>query len=212
MMQRLIVLAAGLVLFSVSHSVLAAVRVRRRGERRLGSARAYRLAYSLAAVALLAATLVGTRGPWPVVWRAEGAARVALVGLQALAVAGIVVTVRGFDLGAFLGLRGDPARRAAPLQTGGAYRLCRHPLYFFTATLFSAWPTMDLRWLVVALWLWVYAAVGAVFEERKLLATFGDEYRRYRGTHWRLLPLGGWGRQARVAPAARAPRRAGGPS
>ena len=74
------------------------------------------------------------------------------------------------------------------------YRLCRHPLYFATCVLFSAWPTMDLRWLIVVIWLWLYAAVGSVFEERKLVAAFGDDYKRYQASRPRLLPILSLGR------------------
>ena len=74
---------------------------------------------------------------------------------------------RGFDVPEFLGLRAPCARDgvrpvAAPgartrlsggLQTGGAYALCRHPIYFFTALFFSAWPSMDEGKLVFAAWI-----------------------------------------------------------
>jgi protein-S-isoprenylcysteine O-methyltransferase Ste14 len=188
---RVAILIGGLVLFSVLHSVLAAEAVRRHGEARLGrSPQLYRLLYILLAVGLLVAALIGSRGPWPLLWRAEGWRRGLLVGVEALALAGFLATVRSLDVLRFLGLRGAPRPATERPQTRGTYRLCRHPLYFFTAVLFTALPTMDLRWLIVAAWLWLYGYVGSIFEERKLVAAFGEEYRRYRDTHWRLLPLG----------------------
>jgi protein-S-isoprenylcysteine O-methyltransferase Ste14 len=201
MTQRILVLAGGLVLFSLLHSVLAVERVRRRGERVLGGRpRLYRGLYSVLAVGLLVATLQISRGDWPIVWRAQGAPRLALLAVEVVALVGFVASVARFDVPQFLGLtaRARPDT-SEPLRTDGVYRLCRHPLYFFTGLAFSAWPTMDLRWLVVAVWLWAYSWIGSEFEERKLLAMFGDAYRRYRDTHWRLLPFG-----PKRAPLARA--------
>ena len=192
MTLRIAALACGLVLFSVAHSVLAAERVRARCERGLGNRpRAYRVLYNLLAVAALLAVLQAAGGDHPIVWRARGTLRAALWAVEAVAVAGFVASVRQFDVTQFLGLGAAPQlRERAGLRVDGVYRLCRHPLYFFTALAFSAWPTMDLRWLVVAVWIWAYAWIGSGFEERKLLAAFGEEYRRYRDAHWRLLPLG----------------------
>jgi protein-S-isoprenylcysteine O-methyltransferase Ste14 len=190
-LPRLAILISGLVIFSAVHSLLAADRVREPATRLLGAPGRYRILYSLVAVVLLAGTLLLTRGDYPVVWRARGALRAVLLGVQAVALAGFFLTVRSFNLGGFLGIKDVPL--VAPgdrLATGGVYGLCRHPLYFFTSLFFSAWPTMDIRWLTVAAWLWVYSYVGSIFEERKLLRTFGAPYARYRATHARLLPLG----------------------
>ena len=218
MIGRLAILGGGLALFAILHSVLAAERVRRPLERGLGDRpQLYRGLYNLLAVAILLAALLASRGPVPLVWRATGMLRVALWGLEGVLLAGWIATVWRFDLPCFLGFAAHPrasrsrsgGSRSEALQTHGAYALCRHPLYFFTAAIFSAWPSMNLRWLLVAVWLWVYAYIGSIFEERKLLAAHGGAYRTYRDTHWRLLPFGPRrSRAARVAAGAASPPRA----
>ena len=190
--QRLAILGAGLIAFSILHSFLASDRARTWAERALGlRGRPYRLIYNLFAVGLLVSAWISTRGEYPFAWRVTGWARLALLAVQALALVGFVLTVREFDAPEFLGLRGGPGRSVgAGLQTRGMYALCRHPLYLTTAAFFSARPTMDLRWLVLAAWLWIYAYIGSIFEERRLLREYGDSYRRYQATHARLLLLG----------------------
>jgi len=188
---RLLVLVAGLVVFSVVHSVLAADRVREPATRLLGGhSSRYRVLYNLVAVALLAATLLLAGGEYPVVWRTRGVLRAVFLGIQAVALAGFLLTFRSFNLGGFLGLKEPPHGMGDRLATEGMYGLCRHPLYFFTSLFFSAWPTMNLKWFIVAVWLWAYSYLGSIFEERKLLRTFGAPYARYRATHPRLMPLG----------------------
>src|SRR5262245_16046788 len=191
---RLVILIGGLLAFAVLHSVLAADRVRLRGERALGSAQRYRLAYNLVSIALLGGALLASRGAYPIVWRAQGIARVGLLLVQAIAALGFLATVRGFRVSEFLGLAPRSAQGerfvGGRLQTDGLYARCRHPLYFFTALFFSAWPTMDLRALVVAIWLWAYGYVGSIFEERKLVAELGASYVAYRERTPRLLPFG----------------------
>jgi methanethiol S-methyltransferase len=187
--NRILGLVAGLIAFAVLHSVLAVPGVRRRGEALLGSAERYRLAYSLVAVLVLTAVLLATRGTYPVVWQARGAWRVVLLAVQGVAIAGFLLTVRTFDR-SFFGLRAPRAPAGSDFRVHGPYGRCRHPLYFFTNLFFSAWPTMDLRWFTVAVWLWAYAYVGSIFEERKLVAELGDVYRAYQARMPRLLPLG----------------------
>jgi protein-S-isoprenylcysteine O-methyltransferase Ste14 len=190
MTARLLLLVAGLVLFAVLHTLLAAERVRARLSPLVGP-RGYRLAYNLLAITWLLGLAALTRGDWRVVWDAHGVARLALRGVQIAAGVLLAVTARSFDLGHFAGIR-QLRRRAEErggLRHSGPYRLCRHPLYLATCVLFSAQPTMDLRWLITSAWLWIYSAVGSAIEEHKLVAAFGAEYRSYQSTHRRLLPL-----------------------
>jgi methanethiol S-methyltransferase len=187
--SRSFVLVSGLVLFAVVHSVLAADRVRRAGEGRLG-ARVYRIAYNVVAVLILAGTLWAARGAYPNVWRVTGIARGVLLAVQGIAVLGFIATVRSFELGEFLGTRAPRQPANGRFRADGMYARCRHPLYFFTALFFSAWPTMDLRALVLAVWLWAYGYFGSIIEERKLVAEFGQVYVEYRARTPRLLPLG----------------------
>jgi len=181
-----------LLLFSLVHTSLAHDALRGRVQRLLRlDAGQYRLVYNLVSALLLTAALLASRGEYPVLWRTTGGLRWLLYGIQAAALVGFVAALRTFDLHSFAGLR--HAEPAVPTTTG-VFRICRHPLYLFTCVCFSAWPTMDLRMLIVAVWLWIYAWVGSIFEERKLVAQFGDAYREYQRCHPRLLP---WPRASR---------------
>ena len=202
MSRHLAVLVAALVLFSVVHSVLASTRARRASARWGLGARADRLLYNAVSVVMFLPAWALVRGGFPVIWNAQGAVRIILLAVQGLAVIGFVIALRGFDIGEFVGYRaprdaGDgqasgpvPSRPAPVLNTRGAYALCRHPLYTFTGLFFTAWPVMDWGRLVFAIWVWVYAWLGSIHEERRLVETFGAAYRAYQKSHWRLLPFG----------------------
>lgn len=191
-----------LIVFAVVHSLLATTRARRVSARWGIDPRGDRLLYNAISILLLIPVWALIRGGFPIVWEAGGTARILLLVVQGLAVVGFLAALRGFDLGAFIGFRaprdaaGGLERSesrpdgAPPLNTRGAYALCRHPLYLFTGLFFSAWPVMDVGRLTFAIWVWVYAWVGSIHEERRLVATFGGAYREYQRTHWRLLPFG----------------------
>jgi methanethiol S-methyltransferase len=74
----------------------------------------------------------------------------------------------------------------------GLYRWVRHPLYFgFLVVTFSA-PVMTIGHLVFAVTTTVYLLIGIYFEERDLLARYGDPYREYRAQVPMLLPFFQW--------------------
>ena len=85
---------------------------------------------------------------------------------------------------------GGGARDPAPprLRTPFFYRFVRHPLYsgFFIA--FWATPHMSLGHLLLAAGVSVYMLIGIFYEERDLVATFGDDYREYRSRTGMLAP------------------------
>ncbi len=105
----------------------------------------------------------------------------------------------GYALGMFdpLGLRPIWAhlrRRpsgSAPFVVRGPYRWVRHPLYSCILVLFWSNPDVTAdRLLFDVLWT-TWICVGAVLEERDLVADFGDVYRQYQHQVPMLVPWRG---------------------
>jgi protein-S-isoprenylcysteine O-methyltransferase Ste14 len=136
--------------------------------------------------------------PAPVLWDVRGALDIPFLAVRVLALAGLVWTVRSFSLPDFFGDRasdapGDhapdtPASGSVRLSTGGAFALCRHPLYLFMSLLAAATTLMPLGRALMAGTLVIYVAIGSRLEEIKLEREFGPAYARYRArTPW-LIP------------------------
>jgi protein-S-isoprenylcysteine O-methyltransferase Ste14 len=64
--------------------------------------------------------------------------------------------------------------------TPGPYKLVRHPLYLGWFIAFWATPTMTATHLMFAIVTTAYILIAIQFEERDLVASLGDDYRRYR--------------------------------
>ena len=83
--------------------------------------------------------------------------------------------------------------------TPGPYKMVRHPLYLGWLFAFWATPTMTFTHLVFAIMTTAYILLAIRFEERDLIATLGDDYRRYRERVPIIIPgLGGSRRPAGV--------------
>jgi protein-S-isoprenylcysteine O-methyltransferase Ste14 len=187
----LVLLAVGA--YSVVHSLLASLGVKRRVRARFGPAvdRVYRLGYNLfAIVSFLPVLAILAWRPGVQIYRLDLPwAAVAVAGqLSALALlaAGVLQT----DAWSFLGLRQLTQSGETPprLVVTGLYRWVRHPLY--TAGLLFLWcsPVMTTSLLALYLALTAYVIVGSRLEERRLLAEFGQAYSDYRAVVPALIP------------------------
>jgi len=82
------------------------------------------------------------------------------------------------DLLEFAGLR--QSKSESKLITDGVYRIVRHPLYLAGIILIFTKPEMTLLDLTAAALVSIYFITGAYIEERRLVSTFGDRYRKYQ--------------------------------
>ena len=152
----------------------------------------YRLTYNLAATLLLIPPLwiLHTSQTAPI-WSWHGPGRWLANGLAVLAIAGFWWSLRYYDTRQFLGLRQAQSPDHGPrFSLSPFHRWVRHPWYFFG--LLIIWTRdMDPAWLTSCIAITLYFAIGSRLEERKLVAEFGEPYRRYQRRVPGLLPIPG---------------------
>jgi len=193
--EALLVNIALLGLFAVQHSVMARKGFKRWWTRIVPEA-IERSTYVLFATSALALLLWQWRPiPEPVIWRVEDPLGVWLIhavfGLGWAILLAATFLINHFEL---FGLRQVYARLrgrqipAAEFRTPGLYRYVRHPIYLGFVLGFWAVPVMTAGHLLFAIATTGYILIGIWFEERDLVAQFGDRYRRYREQVGMLLP------------------------
>jgi methanethiol S-methyltransferase len=191
-------------LFAVQHSVMARKGFKRWWTRIVPHA-VERSTYVLAA-GLLLALVVWQWRPMPgVVWHVDNAVGQAVLH-AAFALGWLILLVATFLINhfelfglsqVFNNLR-DRQPAATTFKTPGLYKVVRHPLYFGLILGCWATPHMSEGHLLFALGITAYIFIGIFFEERDLIASFGDEYRRYRRRVPMILPFLTAGRSART--------------
>ena len=196
LVDALVVNLALLGLFAVQHSVMAR-RGFKRWWTRIVPPAVERSTYVLAATLALALLLWQWRPiAEPVIWRVENPAAVQALSAVFWLGWGVLLLatflINHFEL---FGLRQVFARLVehpipeAEFRTPFLYRYVRHPIYLgFVLGMWAA-PVMTAGHLLFAAGGTGYILIGIWFEERDLVAQFGDQYRRYRERVSMLLPL-----------------------
>ena len=191
----LLVNAGLLAVFAVQHSVMARPWFKRIWTRVIPK-QAERSTYVLLSSLALILLFWLWQPIGGVVWSVEQPAlRMVLYGLFALGFVIVLIStflINHFDLfglrQVYLYLRGkeySQLRFGTPLL----YRHVRHPLYLGWLLAFWSTPTMTIAHLVFAIATTVYIFLAIQFEEKDLLDTFGDDYRRYRENVPMIVPV-----------------------
>ena len=190
--EAIVVNLALLAVFAIQHSVMAR-RGFKRAWTRLVPQRIERSTYVLFATAALALLLWQWRPiPQPVIWQVEHPLAVdALHAVFWLGWALLLLATFLINHLELFGLQQAFAAGAAQeprFRTPLLYRYVRHPIYLGFVLAFWATPVMTAGHLLFAGAATAYILVGIAFEERDLIAQFGEEYRRYREQVGMLIP------------------------
>jgi protein-S-isoprenylcysteine O-methyltransferase Ste14 len=175
------VMALSWIAYFASHSALASSRAKTWcADHRPDWFRHYRPVYNaLALVLLLPPMWLVATWPGALLWEWKGAAAWISHGLSIAAVAAFAHSSRYYDMAAFTGLGRRPNAAPEPLRLSPYHRYVRHPWYSFGLVLL--WTRdMNAATLVSSVLISLYLVVGSRLEESRLLADYGDAYRRYR--------------------------------
>lgn len=157
--------------------------------------RFHRMAYNLLALMTLIPIVLYKRSlAGPLIFQWTGPAVALQVFLVIVSLALFVAGARHYDGLTFLGLRqiGIGGRRSlltasGELERDGILAVTRHPWYL--GAILILWTrNLWLPTLITNMILSAYLIVGTILEERKLVAEFGDEYRRYQNEVSMLFP------------------------
>jgi protein-S-isoprenylcysteine O-methyltransferase Ste14 len=170
-----------LAMFAVTHSAMAR-RGFKRWWTRIVTPQAERSVFVLVAALQVALICWQWRPvPGPTLWSATGWAAKVLIAAELVGFAIALVSTFLIDHFELFGLRqAFGATRPPTFRTPLLYRVVRHPLYLGLVIALWAAPQMGIGRLVLAAGMTLYIVVGATLEERDLVETFGDDYRRYQ--------------------------------
>jgi len=188
-------------LFAFSHTLLASRKTKIALTEKLGAKIAfYRVFYNFSSLLLFIVFYALAPKPNVIVYDLQFPFDIVTFALQVLSLVGLVWATRPIDLKEFLGtaqieryLHGEykvedlDERRTFKIE--GAFKMVRHPIYFFSILFLGFRPTMNLFYFVMFICVVIYFYVGSMYEEKKLVEIFGNDYREYQLRVPRIFPL-----------------------
>lgn len=187
-------------LFAYSHTWLASNKIKKSIAEKLGGKIAfYRLFYNFSSLLFFSVFYFLSPKPDVIVYDLHYPLDIITFALQVLSLIGLIWSARTIDMMEFLGFRQikrylngsyitDDLDEKQILKVEGAFKFVRHPIYFFSILFLGLRPTMSLFYLVMFICIVIYFYAGSIYEEKKLIEKFGDEYKEYQKNVPRMIP------------------------
>ncbi len=100
----------------------------------------------------------------------------------------MIFSIRNYDWKSFVGITEE---KVYALVVAGMNQYVRHPLYSGTMLFvmgYFIWQPYFKNLMLVIL-MWVYLAIGIMYEERKLVILYGDDYKKYQKKVKKMIPF-----------------------
>lgn len=189
------------VLFGYSHSILASNKLKKKLVEEIGDKIAfYRLFYNV--VSLITFYLIYELSPKPglIIYDLVYPWDIVIFIVQLFALIGFFGAASAVNIWEFLGIaqikryyRGEydikELDERYQLKKTGAFKYSRHPIYLFSILFLGLRPVMSFFYLVFFICLSLYFIIGSIYEEKKLVELFGNEYVQYQKSTPRLIPI-----------------------
>lgn len=200
-MTNIFLIITSSLIWSVLHSVTASLTAKAFARKVLGDRHAdglYRLLYNIISVVtflpLMAVTAILPDQP---LYRFADSLIPFTILIQVICVIAVLLAVIQVDLWSFVGLRqllrwlesANKTDSPARLIRSGMFAFMRHPIYFFSLVAIWLIPVMSLNMFTLFICFTIYFWVGSIFEERKLVAEFGEEYKQHQSNVPRIVPF-----------------------
>lgn len=187
--------------FAIIHSVLASLWFKKKLVETIGNKIAfYRVFYVIISTILFVAVYYLMPKPDVIIYDLQYPFDLIILALQYLSLFGLIYT--GFKINGkeFLGI--SQIKRFIDgkynlkdfdekdeLRTTGIFSVSRHPIYLFSILFLGLRPYMDLFYFVLFICITLYFFIGAYFEEKKLVAKYGESYINYKKNVPAILPF-----------------------
>lgn len=193
-----------ILLFSVYgyvHSILASIKFKEFLRKQFGKLIAfYRLLFNF--FSLVGLYLIWEFGPHPslLIYELNSPFDIIVFGFQLLSLIGVFWCFKYICFKEFIGLAQinrfinneydeNELDERMTFRTEGPYKFSRHPVYLFSILFLLFRPEMNLFYLTMFISFVVYFYIGSVYEERKLIKIFGNDYLEYQKMVSRIFPV-----------------------